>query len=88
MGVTESVSAVVLQPPNCIRVDRYDRIKRLRVFNAVKTPCVTALIFTLLRGFDLLAVAVLPFERTGASGFYGYSVDSVLPDALERERLA
>jgi DHA3 family macrolide efflux protein-like MFS transporter len=62
VGVTETVSAVILSLPAGVWIDRYNRLKLLVVSNAIRVLSVTALVLlSLIYGFDLIIIVVLLF---------------------------
>ena len=89
VGVTETVSAVILALPAGIWIDRYNRLELLVVSNAIRALSITALIFfSLFYGFDLIAIIVLLFVWTGAGELYRSSSYSVLPELVGKGELA
>jgi len=89
VGVTETLSAVILSLPAGVWVDRYNRIKLLVLSNAVRVLSVTILVlFSEFYGFSLIAVIVLLFSWNGASELYRSTSYSVLPDLVGNDRLA
>lgn len=89
VGVTETVSALILSLPAGVWVDRYNRIKLLSISNAVRGLCVTLLIVvTLYYGFQLIAIVVLVFIMGAFAELYRSSNLASLPELVERERLA
>lgn len=89
VGVTETVSAVILSLPAGVWIDRYNCLKLLVVSNAIRALSITALIFfSLFYGFDLIAIIVLLFPWTGAGELCRSSSYSVLPELVRKRELA
>lgn len=89
VGIAETVSAVILSLPAGVWIDRYNRILLLVISNVVRTLSVTLLIiFSLVYGFNLIAIIILLFAWNGAAEVFRSGNHSILPDLISKDRLA
>ena len=89
VGVTETVSAVILSLPAGVWIDRFNRLKLLVLSNSIRVLSITALIFfTLIYGFNLIVIVILLFTWTGAGELYRSGSYSVLPELIGKENLS
>ncbi len=89
VGVTETVSAVILSLPAGVWIDRFNRLKLLVLSNSIRVLSITALIFfTLIYGFNLIVIIILLFAWTGAGELYRSGGYSVLPELIGKENLS
>lgn len=89
IGITETVSALIIMLPAGVWADRYNRVKLLSLSTAVRSLGVTLLIiFTAYLGFYLIAVIALVFVLGALAELYRSSNLSSLPEMVGKGNLA